>query len=410
LHYEKFLKVPKPPERFVAMKRIIIVCVITIIVGAFLTLLTNQEPLFYGPTTLPSLRLWDIISLMSSFFFFILPLFFAIRYLSAPVAQQDLLAAIVILGMFYSLLMLIEIRLSPQLHNWVYGYHQHSFAQHVRDGFRPKVFLQHGIWVGFFMFMTVLASLGLWKTTHKPKWIFAACWLFFVLAISKNLAASIICVLCAMVFLLTGRRLQIAFSAAVALVVLLYPTFRQSNIVPVDRIVSIAAFVSESRAQSLQFRLINEDNLLVRASEKPFAGWGLYSREQTFNDLGLRTSTSEGLWIQTIGKSGWIGYIALFGILTSPLILLAYKRRHIEPPPETLALALIMVGNLIYVIPNSTLTPVGVLVFGSVVGYLRFRDATNSIEDGAFRDPRGSSRQSNASYTRFPNRRHRSKS
>ena len=34
-------------------------------------------------------------------------------------------------------LCVIELRFSPQLHNWVYGYHQHDFVQTIRDGGYP---------------------------------------------------------------------------------------------------------------------------------------------------------------------------------------------------------------------------------------------------------------------------------
>jgi len=232
------------------------------------------------------------------------------------------------------------------------------------------VFLYHGIWVGFFMFMAVMAALGLWKATRKPKWILSAIWLFLILGISRNLGATAICILLSSLFLFTGPRFQATFAASIALLVLFYPGSRQANLIPTHQIVSVAAFVSENRAQSLEFRIENEDLLLARAFQKPLFGWGLYSREQIFDEFGRRISISEGRWIQIIGQSGWFGYIALFSILVFPVLFLCAKRTILKPTPETFALTLIITGNLIYMIPNSTLTPIGCLVFGSLAGFL----------------------------------------
>ena len=275
------------------------------------------------------------------------------------------------MGLVYSLLMLIEVRLSPQLHTWTYGYFQHVFLQHVRGGFRPIVFLQHGIWVGFFVFMTVVAAFTMWRSTRDHKWLLAGIWLFLVLGISRNMGALVICLLCFAMMLVTVRQ-RIRIAAILALIVLFYPALRQSQLIPATQIAGWAAVVSEDRARSLQFRLDTEDLLLARAALKPLAGWGGYSRDQIFDDRGVRTSIPDGLWILTIGVKGWVGYIALFGVLTLPVVFLWLRRRGQAPPPETMGLVLIITGNLIYMIPNATLTPVGWLVFGALTGFLRY--------------------------------------
>jgi hypothetical protein len=73
---------------------------------------------------------------------------------------RDLALGIVIGGLIYVPLCLIEIRVSPQLHIWIYGYHQHQFEQSIRfGGFRPTVFMQHGLAVAMWMVnATVLPS------------------------------------------------------------------------------------------------------------------------------------------------------------------------------------------------------------------------------------------------------------
>ncbi|WP_187431740.1 hypothetical protein ROLI_045780 (plasmid) [Roseobacter fucihabitans] len=362
------------------------------------SVLNNQEALRFGPTLLPALRPWDVISAIAAFALYITPFLFARRYLATPETHRALLRVITIMGLIYTLLMLIEIRLSPQLHAWVYGYYQHSFAQHIRDGFRPMVFLQHGLWVGFFIFTATIAAAALWKAEKKIQWFWAALWLFFILMISRNLGAFAIGVLSLAVFFGLWTRMQVRVVVAVALIILFYPGLRQANFIPIKQITSVAATVSAARAGSLQYRLDNEDALLERAFLKPLTGWGGYKRDRIFNELGQDISISEGRWIQTIGRSGWIGYIGLFGLLTLPILFLPIVRRRKAIPPETLALGLIGMGNLIYMIPNSTLTPVSWLIFGALAGFVQY-DVAAQIGGTVFSAKTAPNRNH---YTRFP--------
>lgn len=51
----------------------------------------------------------------------------------------------------------------PQLHTLVYGFHQHQFTQSIRLGWRPTVFLQHGLAVNAWMAASTVAAFGLWR-------------------------------------------------------------------------------------------------------------------------------------------------------------------------------------------------------------------------------------------------------
>jgi hypothetical protein len=93
-------------------------------------------------------------------------------------------------GLVYLPFCLIEVRMSPQLHSWVYGYFQHSFAQTRRlGGWRPVVFMQHGLMVGMWMCMTSLIGIGLWKK-RLPNSLFGQPIIYFIVGL---LITAILC-------------------------------------------------------------------------------------------------------------------------------------------------------------------------------------------------------------------------
>ena len=92
----------------------------------------------------------------------LLPLILARKFLARPTEHRTFLIVLCTSGLLYSLLALYEVRMSPQLNNMVYGFFPHSWRQHIRgNGFRPLVFLEHGLFLGIFLSTTVLAAFGL---------------------------------------------------------------------------------------------------------------------------------------------------------------------------------------------------------------------------------------------------------
>ena len=80
---------------------------------------------------------------------------------------------------------------------------------------------------------------------------------------------------------------------------------------------SLVSLVSDDRARSLEFRFINEDRLLGRASERPLAGWGRFGRNRVYDEEGgYDVSVTDGRWIIVLGQFGILGFIAEFGLLT----------------------------------------------------------------------------------------------
>ena len=380
--------------------KLIMALLVLMVVRALLTIATNTAPFFTGARYLPGLIPWDMVNMGVQTAIVVVPFFLGRHFLATPADHRFLLRCLVIAGLLYSVLVLIEMRLSPQMNNWVYGYHQHSFAQHVRGGYyRPKVFLQHGLWVGLFLFMVVMAAGALGRDKTAPgrrKWLLIGGYMMVILLFSRNLGALTIAFVL-LPLLWAGTLWQARVACLLAVLFVTYPAVRQANLVPLDQITAFAGRYSDERARSFAFRVRNEDQLLERAREKPLFGWGGWGRSRVYNENGSDISVTDGIWIIVLGSAGWVGYIAFFGLLSAPLIALPRVARRRPIPPETAAMALIMAGNLIYLVPNSALSPVGWLMTGALAGFVQFapRRATEpDTGDAAIVDaPR---------HTRFP--------
>ncbi|MDH5531273.1 MAG: O-antigen ligase family protein, partial [Paracoccaceae bacterium] len=289
--------------------------------------------------------------------------------------------------------------------NWVYGFFPHSFGQHARGGsWRPLVFLNHGLELGFFLFMSVIAAFTLTRTgTRDTRMVMtiAGCWLFGILLISSNTGAAMLAILFVPVLLFLPLRMQLMMASIIAVIFLIYPMLRQADILPMDSVVQGFSLISEDRARSFEFRVRNEDILLERAYEKPLFGWGPWARGQVFNDRGDMISVPDGIWIITLGNRGWVGFLTFFGLLAVPLLHLGRAARRKTLSAPTAGLAIMAAGNLMYMVPNSTVSPISAMMFGLLAGYAQWdavRAPEETEEGSASKDPplRGVPR-----YTRF---------
>lgn len=356
-----------------------------------LTVLQNSTPIFVGPLVLPGLRPYDIGSILLGLGVTFLPFLLAQRFLARPEDQVMLLRTFVLAALGYSLLCLYEVRMSPQLNNMIYGFFPHSFQQHIRaGGFRPIVFLPHGLWVGIFLAMSIVAAttMALWSRRHGSGglsafgWFATVLWLLFVLIMSKAVGSMVLALVFVPLLILAGVQGQLLCAMIVAGVTLFYPLLRGAGWIPVDTVYEVALSFSQERAESLKFRFDNEDTLLERAAEKPVAGWGSWGRNQIYDPYtGRQTSVTDGAWIIVIGIFGWVGYIAHFGLLTAPLFLLGISRRKLGLSLESSGLAMVLAINLIDLIPNGTLTPLTYLVAGALAG--RYAMAAAPVPDQA---------------------------
>lgn len=357
------------------------VLVLSMFGGAFMTVMTNTDPQVFGPTVLPGQRPYDFFGISLTMLITLIPLLLGRKFLADTEGHRILLTVLCSSALIYTLPALYEVRMSPQINIMVYGFFQHDFAQHIRaGGFRPVVFLDHGLLLGIFLTCAVIGMATLTRlTTGLPRalYMIGIPFLVGVLFLSKTLGALIIIVLLLPIALLLPIRLQLIAAACVAAITLTYPLLRGAGLIPTAEIAQIAHAFDADRGRSLGFRLDNEDEILERASERPLFGWSGYGRWMIYDEETGRTFTvADGEWIIAIAQWGWVGYIAKFGLLCLPLILFAIRQKRYEIGLATAGMCLVIAANLIDLIPNSNPSPLIWMAAGALLGRLETRRDT----------------------------------
>ncbi len=354
------------------------ICVLALVIGPFVTSELNADQVVVGGAVLPGATSYDAGSAVIFEIIDLLPFFVGRQILRSALDTENILRVLLIAGIAYSPLILLEVRLSPQLHTWIYGYFPSSFAQALRDGgFRPVVFMGHGLLVSFFVLTTAIAAAAFWRTNTRVSRLIrmplggVTAYLSGVLILCKTLSALAYGVVLVPLVRFAKPKLQVKIAVALVSVALLYPILRVENLVPTDLILRLAASVSTERADSLNTRFTNEDQLLERASQRFLFGWGRFGRDRIYDDFGNDISLADGRWIITMGQFGLIGFLAEFGLLALP-VFRALSALRLTPSFNDkvflAALTLILAINVFDLLPNSPLRPWTWLVAGALLG------------------------------------------
>jgi hypothetical protein len=337
------------------------------------TSLTNSDVLVTGPVVRQGLVLYDAVALgIKDTLAIYLPFLLGRAMLTRQRDLLMLLNALVTFGVVYACLALVEVRFSPQLHNWLYGYHQMDFSMAIRfGGYRPMIFMQTGLAVGMFMLVALLAALVLRRTGRvKTRTVW---FLGVVLVLCKSTGAIIYALLVVPLVALV-RRPRAHVPALFALLTLLYPLLRTTDTFPTDTLVEQAERINEERALSLWFRFDQEFQLLQRALERPYFGWGGYNRNRHFDpETGEDLSVTDGDWTIQIGCRGLLGFAALYGLLTVPTLLTARRLRRVPSRDDRLRLAVLaLITSLLVVdlLPNGLFHCLPFFLSGAIYGLL----------------------------------------
>lgn len=306
-------------------------------------------------------------------------------YLANREGMLAWVAALVLGGLIYVPLCLFEVRMSPQLHLWVYGFHPHDFKQMMRDGsFRPGVFMDHALTVAQFMAAATMAAWWLWYTgtfrklkLHPKVDAISLGILAAVLAATTVLSRSIGPLMLGVAGVGTLLAMRMTRSPAPLIALLLIPpvylTLRYTEAWTGQDLVALVRLnLSEDRASSLDTRFKNEYKLLDKAKERPNFGWGGHGRWRIKDDAGNDITISDSLWVITVCSEGLFGLMALLSVLLIPTarFLAAYPPRKwimpydAGPPVAAVLLVTMTIDHLV----NAAHNPILLLSLGGLSG------------------------------------------
>jgi len=348
-------------------------------VSPLMTAATNPDALVDGVNYRPAMSISQGLADLILQVIQLLPFFMGYRLLWNARGAELWSRCLVLGALFYTIPMLVELRLSPQVNVWVYGYFQHDFIQTIRyGGYRPIVFLEHPLWLALMIMTAFLAAIAIARNDRSRRNLLIAVYLGCILVLCKSAGALLQALMAAPLVALARPRMMVLAAAVVATTAFCYPTLRTASWMPLQGIVNLAMAVSPERGRSLEFRLMNEEALLERALERPAFGWGGWGRSLFYDTYsGRLASVPDGQWVILIGARGIFGYLAQFLLLLTPILALLRAMPGGRNPPRRHelvvlgAVALMLGMNLLDLIPNATMTPLTWLTAGALLGNAR---------------------------------------
>lgn len=336
---------------------------IALVVGSFFTAHSNPESLRYGPSLLPGMTLYDGISMASRLLLSVGVPYFLARSLFRKLQDVSaLLGYLVAIGIAYSLLALYEVRMSPQLHVQLYGFVPPTIQWlmvHRLGGYRPFVFMPHGLALATFLLTLCIAAVTAWKNRLRFRgysMALPALFLILTLALCKSLGSFVYAALILPILFFMPSRVQARIIVVLALFLFAYPALRAFDLVPTQALVELAATVDAERAQSLDVRFRNEKVLLDHARARLAFGWGSWGRNRSYDlESGSDLTVTDGYWILLLGTSGLVGYCAFFGLLLAPVLRAMGKLRSFATRRErsvVLAIAWMVIVYALDMLPN----------------------------------------------------------
>ena len=335
----------------------------------------NSDAFVIGSKVFPALTHYDALSTIVRVLLTLMPFFLGRFFLNNIEDNEKIFKALVLMGLIYTPFMLIELRLSPQFHNWVYGYSNVEFQQQMRgDGYRPTVFYGHGLGLAFWISTCVIAALALQKNKMRVSMFSAskvAIYLAIILVLCKTWSAMIYALL-ALFFIFRLKPVkQTKWALIIAVIVFTYPAAKIADIFPDREIVSTIFQYSPARAQSLEFRFENETILLARALERPYFGWNGWGRNRIYDSNGKDNSVTDGRWIIELGVNGFMGFIFFYAILLMPLFYAHKNIENIQEPRQKVyfaALSIILAICIFDSVPNAGMGVMHLLLAGALLG------------------------------------------
>ena len=326
---------------------------------------------------------WDGLSAMlGKITMWGIPYFIGRIYFGNTEALRDLCIGIFLGALVYIPFCLYEVVMSPRLHKIFYGWHPHHFGQTKRGGgWRPVVFMEHGLMNAMWMAGGSLAGICLYASKNLGKRLpviplpslLAVIAVVVTFFLCKSMGAFLLMV-GGLVAIFAATRMRISW---LLWVIMLYPGFymvtRGTGAWDAQNLLHmVQTYTSEERSGSLGFRIDNENILSEKARERMVFGWAGWKRAWVRDDAGETISVPDGLWIIAYGQNGVFGLTALALTLLLPQLLFLRRyptARWREPVvaamvPLSMLLGLFMIDNLL----NDMFNPIMLLIAGGLTG------------------------------------------
>ena len=262
-----------------------------------------------------------------------LPYLLGRSYLTDVKALWQMAHGIFIAGLIYAPGCIFEMFMGPTLHLHVYG--SLAFPDYLQSmrwgGYRPNMFMQHGLMLSTFMCCAALMGIWLWSNQAYKKFYGlppgpTIAFLVMVAVWCKSTGAIILMLTGLAVLFLTRFLKNGVLVYILAAAPMMYILARTVGGWTGDNAVQMAnEYLSVDSGGSLQVRFGNENVLVERAMMKPVFGFGT-DGDFLIKDYNDRiVSIPDGLWVIALGSGGLVGLTALFGCMIFPTI--AFIRR-----------------------------------------------------------------------------------
>jgi len=300
--------------------------------------------------------------------------------LNSPSDVEQVTEAILVCGLIYAPLCLWESAQGPHLYSLVYGYHSQDMDQTIRlGGWRPVVFMRHGLQTSLWMCVCTVIGFcyvclgrakGMTSALHLLVVVLIATAFLWLRSMGAYILASVGCAA-----ILTSQKLGVAMPQVflIAAIAIFLPLRITGALSGADAVDWLRTNVTAERAQSLEFRLDNEEMLIEKAMQRPVFGWGGWGRNRVYDSQGRDLSVTDGLWIIQLGTHGLVGLVSLFSLLLSGSIAFVCASRRLAANLSTVQFAgatgwsMAAILCAIDAVPNAMFVPVITVTTGALV-------------------------------------------
>jgi len=320
------------------------------------------------------LGIYDGISSMThKLFLYAIPFLIGRLFLTTRRDLYDASHVIVCVAALYALLAVWEWRMSPQLHETVYGYAQHALITQRRWGFfRSVVFFPMTLGLGTFFAWTTLLGGWLWYA-KKARPILGIPPIFIVILPLVGLFTTMSYGPYGM--FLVGLSLLVfwqwqGWRGAVWVPVvfaLLWMTGRYTHLTDGRWLTAGVSMLSQERADSLQYRIDAETALLEHAKRRPVLGWGTWGRNRVVDNEGRDRVATDGLWVILVSSFGLVGLASFFLWWCWPVVMSGFLDKDLRQDPVILAMLIVIGMQAVNCLFNAFHSPVLTLMCGGLV-------------------------------------------